>query len=409
MKKIMELEQKLNSKVEEKFEFLGNAWEHYKSVNEERLAEIEKKGSADPLTEEKFNRIGEIIGRLEEHRTRINNLEAAVSRPQQSSREFGTKGKNDEYGLAFDNYLRKGIDSDLYNWEQKRDLTSSSSGDSYGGFLLTPSVQKMLLDKIEERCVMRKICSTQEISSQSLDVLIGSGMEPSWIGETGAVSDTNTSIFTKKTVTAFDLVAQPKATQRLIDDSAIDLEEWLANRLADDFIGAEEDAFVNGAGASANKPAGIIKYVLSGSIAKIKSTVSAGFFNENDIIDLYYSLDDKYLHNASFLMSKTAIKEIRLLKDGVTGNYIWSPALLAGQQSSLLGCPVYTNAYVPALAEDSISIIFGDFKYYQIVDRVGVRILRDPFTSKPYVRFYTTKRVGGDVIDMAAFKALEAA
>jgi HK97 family phage major capsid protein len=108
-------------------------------------------------------------------------------------------------------------------------------------------------------------------------------------------------------------------------------------------------------------------------------------------------------------MSKTAIKEIRMLKDSVSGNYLWNPALLAGQQSSLLGCPVYTNAYMPILSAGSASIIFGDFKYYQIVDRVGIRILRDPFTAKPYIRFYTTKRVGGDVIDVNAFKILKSA
>jgi HK97 family phage major capsid protein len=407
----MELEQRLNNKIEEKFEFFNNTWEHFKNINEERIAEIERKGSSDPLIDEKLDKVNSVLNQLEGQKSKINMLEVTLSRPQNCSQKQEFKEENQEYKTAFNNYLRKGIDNDLFNMEQKRDLsTSIAENSSYGGFLLLPSVQKMLLDKIEDRCVMRKICSVQEISSSSLDILNGSGMLPSWLGETGTVSDTDTSIFTKKTIGTFDLVAQPKVTQKLIDDSAINLEEWLANRLADDFIGAEENAFINGTGALNNQPTGLLTYSgITDGIDKLVSTVSTGYFDANDILDLYYSLGDKYLNNASFLMSKTAIKEIRLLKDDVSGNYLWNPALLAWQQSTLLGCPVYTNAYMPILDNDSNSIIFGDFKYYQIVDRVGIRILRDPFTAKPYVRFYTTKRVGGDVIDVNAFKVLQSA
>ncbi|MDR0572406.1 MAG: phage major capsid protein [Rickettsiales bacterium] len=406
----MELEQKIN-KIEEKVDFINNTWEHFKEVNNDRLSEIERKGSPDPLTEIKLDTINNILNQLEEQKSKISVLEIAASRPQNATNAPEFKKEDHEYKSAFNNYLRKGIDSELFNLEQKRDLgTNLAESSSYGGFLLLPSIQKMLLDNIEERCVMRKICSVQEISSSALDVLSASNMIPSWLSETGTVSDTDTSIFSKKTIGTFDLVAQPRVTQKLIDDSAINLEEWLANRLADDFIGAEENAFINGLGNANNQPTGILKYIgTTPGIDVITSDGSTSLVTENDILSLYYSLEDKYLNNASFLMSRTAVKEIRMLKDSTSGNYLWNPALLAGQQSSLLGCPVYTNAYIPVLTDSSTSIIFGDFKYYQIVDRVGIRILRDPFTAKPYVRFYTTKRVGGDVIDTNAFKILESA
>jgi HK97 family phage major capsid protein len=265
----------------------------------------------------------------------------------------------------------------------------------------------MIVEKIEESCVMRKICSVQEISTSSFDVLTSSNMTPSWLSETGTVADTDTSIFSKKTINTFDLVAQPKVSQKLLDDAAIDLEQWLADKLADDFSGAEENAFINGTGVANNQPTGLLSYVgTTNGIGEITSSNETIHFNEDDIMDLYYSLQDKYVNRASFLMPRGAMKGIRQLKDSTSGHYLWNPALLAGQEDTLLGCPIYQSSFMPAVADSSKSIIFGDFKYYQIVDRVGIRILRDPFTAKPYVRFYTTKRVGGDVIDTNAFKCL---
>jgi HK97 family phage major capsid protein len=196
-------------------------------------------------------------------------------------------------------------------------------------------------------------------------------------------------------------------SQKLLDDAAIDIEEWLANRLGNDFAVAEEDAFINGLGSAANKPKGILSYVgVSGGIDAVTSASTSEQFTENDVLDLYYSLGEKYVNNAGFMMSRSTTKNIRVFKDATSGQYLWNPALLAGQVDTLLGCPIYQSPHMPAVGQSTKSIIFGDFKYYQIVDRVGIRILRDPFTAKPYVKFYTTKRVGGDVIDVNAFKGL---
>ena len=385
-----------------KLETLGNTWEHYKNTNDDRLTQIEKDKKVDPLTEIKLEKLN---NEIEEQKAQIRKLEATLSRPANGIEECKS-AEDFEYKNAFNTYIKKGIETDLNNVEVKRDLTSSiDTSSSYGGYLLSPNIQKMMIDTIEDNSIMRKICSVQEISSSSLDVIDGSNMTPSWLNETGTVNDTDTTIFSKTTINTFDLVAQPKVSQKLLDDSAIDIEQWLANRLAEDFIQAEEDAFINGTGATDNQPTGILSYVDNG-IESITSADSTKHFNEEDILDLYYSLNDKYVNNASFLMPRSAMKAIRQLKDSTSGHYLWNPALLAGQVDTLLGAPIYQNSFVPPVDTASKSIIFGDFRKYQIVDRVGVRILRDPYTAKPYVRFYTTKRVGGDVIDKNAFKCL---
>ena len=390
--------------INEKLEKLENTWEHFKQVNNERLLQLEKKSSVDPLTEIKLEKLNDAI---EEQKSKIDELEIAMSRPYSSIEEY--KSNDDiQYKSAFNNYLKKGIEEQLANIEVKRDLTTAiDTSTSYGGYLLTPNIQKMVYDKIDDLCIMRKICSVQTISSSSLEVIDSSGMTPSWIGETGAVNDTDTSIFSKKTINTHDLIAQPKVSQKLLDDAAIDLEEWLANRLSIDFAGAEENAFINGTGDLANQPKGILSYVgESEGIEAVTSTNSTLSFDENDILDLYYSLGDKYVNNASFLLPRTAMKQIRMLKDATSGQYLWNPALLTGTTDTLLGCPIYQSSYMPAVGKGTKSIIFGNFSYYQIVDRIGIRILRDPFTSKPYIRFYTTKRVGGDVVNTDAFKGL---
>ncbi|MDR1425698.1 MAG: phage major capsid protein [Rickettsiales bacterium] len=393
--------------LNEKLEKFGNSWEHFKEVNNDRLLQLEKKGSVDPLTEIKLEKLNVL---LDEQKSKINSLEVAMSRPVGDgycSREY--KSNDDiQYKNAFDSYLKRGIEEQLASIETKRDLTTSiDTATSYGGYLLTPNIQRMVVDRVESLCAMRKICSVQEISSSSLDVIDCSQMVPSWIGETGAVDDTDSSIFSKKTIATYDLVAQPRVSQKLLDDAAIDIEEWLANRLGSDFAVAEEKAFIGGLGSVANQPRGILDYLgENDGIAVTTSTNLVNPFDENDLLELYYSLGEKYINSASFMMPRSAMKYIRLLKDTTTDHYLWNPALLAGQADTLLGCPIYQSSNMPAVGESTKSILFGDFRYYQIVDRVGIRILRDPFTAKPYVKFYTTKRVGGDVVDVNAFRGL---
>jgi HK97 family phage major capsid protein len=258
---------------------------------------------------------------------------------------------------------------------------------------------------------MRQICGVEQISTDSLDIIVdNSSMAAGWTTETGAVTETNSATIFKETIPTFELYAQPKATQKLIDDSAIDIEAWIAEKVADIFSRTENSAFISGNGTS--QPKGILTYAAGtawGQIQQINSGTSAAI-TVNGLINLYYSLADEYARNSTFVMNRASVQAVRLLKDGTSGQYLWQPSLAAGAPDTLMGLPVMQASDMPVAAANSLSVAVGDFKRaYKIVDRLGIRILRDPFTEKPFVKFYTTKRVGGEVVDTNAIKLLKLA
>ena len=391
------------TEISDRIDEIGNAWEHFKSVNDEKLKQIEKKGVADCLVMEELNKIN---NSLNEQKQKLEQIQISNSRPT-----FENKGvdfqENLEHKKALNNYLKKGVDAPLANLETKADLTTATdSSSAYGGYLLTPNMQRIITGELNENCFMRKICSVQTISSSALEVIDDTSFATSWISETGTVSDSNSSVLSKITIKAHELVAQPKVSQKLLDDASINIEEWLAYRLAEQFAQKEEEAFLKGTGDTNNQPTGITNYTSGIDITTSTSKTNGGI-DAKDIISLYYSLKEQYVGRASFVMPRSAVSAIRMLKDSTSGAYLWQPALLGEKEDTLMGCPVYQSSNMPALGASSLSIIFGDFSFYQIVDRTDIRVLRDPYTSKTYVRFYTTKRVGGDVIRKEAFKMLK--
>jgi len=206
------------------------------------------------------------------------------------------------------------------------------------------------------------------------------------------------------------LYAFPKATQKILDDAAINLEAWLSGKVSEKFARDEAAAFVNGDGVS--KPRGFLTYLtgttLPGTIEQVATGVSGAFAaapsGGDVLIDALYGLKAQYRANATWFMNRATTKLARKLKDS-DGSYIWSPGIAAGQPASILGYPTASFEDMPDPAANSLSIAVGDMRAaYQIVDRVGIRVLRDPYTAKPYVGFYTTKRVGGDVVNFEALK-----
>lgn len=391
------------TEISEKIDEIGNAWEHFKSVNDEKLRQIEQKGSADCMVMEELNKIN---NSLNEQKQQLDQLRISASRPSFEGKSMDFQ-ENLEHKKALNNYLKKGIDAPLANIETKADLTTATdSSSAYGGYLLTPNMQRIITGELNDNCFMRQICSVQTISSSALEVIDDTSFATSWIAETGTVNDSDSSVLNKITVKAHELVAQPKVSQKLLDDASINIEEWLAYQLANQFMQKEEEAFLKGTGDTNNQPTGITNYTSGIETIESSSSVNGGIEAE-DIVDLYYSLKEQYVGNASFVMPRTAVSAIRMLKDSTSGAYLWQPALLGGKEDTLMGCPVYQSSNMPALGAGSLSVIFGDFKFYQIVDRNDIRVLRDPYTAKPYVRFYTTKRVGGDVIRKEAFKMLK--
>ena len=384
---------------------LGNAWEQFKHVNDVRLNELENKGYADPLYLEHLTKISDS---LDQHKRRMDRLETATIRPGREMHEKAGIVEDGEYKTAFCHYLRKGMDAGL---EQLQLKALSVGTDADGGYLVTPQMSQTIMQIVRESSPLRALASVETISSDSLDLIEDADdMAAAWIDETTAPSDTTTAQIGKNTIDTFEMYAQPKATQKLIDDASIDIEQWVAQKVADKFARLEATAFISGNGTS--QPKGILSYTAGTALGEVEqiNSGSAGVVTADSLVKLYYALKDQYAKQATFIMHRTTVQAVRLLKEASTNQYLWQPGLALGTPDTLLGVPVALASDMPQAAANSLSVAVADFKRaYLIVDRVGIRILRDPFTGKPFVKFYTTKRVGGEVVNTEALKLLKLA
>ena len=323
--------------------------------------------------------------------------------------DFGNAQLN-AYKSAFQTYMRKG-DQALSSDEIK---ALSVGTDPDGGYVVNPDLSGRIVMKVFETSPMRAYASVQVISTDALEGLFDLNEASSgWVGETDTRSETNTPQLGKWRIPTHELYAKPTATQKLLDDAEINMEAWLASKVAEKFARDEATAFVTGSGI--NRPRGFLTYAsgttLPGTIERFDTGVNGAFAaapNGGDVlINALYGLKAQYRANATWFMNRATTTLVRKLKDQ-DGTYLWSPGIAAGQPATLLGYPVAAFEDMPSPATDSLSIAVGDMREaYQIVDRIGIRTLRDPFSSKPYVEFYTTKRVGGDVVNFEAIKLIE--
>jgi len=386
------------TEVASKVEALGSAWEQFKQKNDETLNELKKKGTVDPLNKETLDRINTAI---DEAKSRLDKVETAASRPNAAA-EGKEKADEAEHKRAFNGYLRKGIDAGLADIQVK---TMSVGSDPDGGYLVTPTMSNQIITKVFETSPLRQLATIETITSDSLDI-IDDHDEASveTVSETGTRNTTNTPIIAKRNIPVHEISAMPKATQKLLDDAGINIEAWLSAKVADKIGRTENTYFISGNGVG--KPRGILNYAAGtswGQIQQVSSGVS-GAFVADTLIDLVYSLKTPYANGAAFLMTRASEGKVRQLKDG-SGRYLWEPSLAAGKPGMLLGYELYQAADMEEVGASSLSAAFGNFKQgYTIVDRRGITILRDPFTDKPFVKFYTTKRVGGDVTNFEAIK-----
>lgn len=384
-------------------EKLGTAWEEFKKSNDLRLSEFEKKGAVDPLLTEKLNKLNDV---LEEQKKAMETLQTAASRPGAGAGEEGKeKPELAEHKKAFIDYLRKGNDANLGEMQTK---ALSVGSDPDGGYLVTPAMANIITKIVNETSPIRQLASVQTISSDSLDTIDDVQlMSGGWTGEQDSRSETNTAQIGKRNIPVHELYANPRATQKLIDDANINIEQWLAEKIAEKLSLLENTAFVSGNGTS--KPRGFLTYASGtswGQIQQVSSGTSADF-GADDLISLFYTLKEPYQKNATFVMARATLANVRQMK-GSDGQYLWQPALTAGAPDILLGRPVVQASDMEAIGASSLSVAVADWKQaYQIVDRIGIRTLRDPFSAKPYVQFYTTKRVGGDLLNFEAIKLLK--
>jgi HK97 family phage major capsid protein len=418
----------------EAVKLVNSSFEEFKRVNDQRIAEIEKKGVADPLLEEK-------IARIEADLTKAQAIadEAALASKRQSRVVTDEKGDRvdldakasdwagmlarrrgetvpafnaagmDAYKAAFDRFLRKG--EEIMSVDERKALSVGTDPD--GGYVVNPDLSGRIVMKVFESSPMRAYASIQVISSDALEGLFDLDEAASgWVGETDSRTETNTPVLGKWRIPVHEVYAKPKATQKLLDDASINMEAWLASKVAEKFARDEANAFVVGNGS--NKPRGFLTYAsgttLPGTIEQFPTGASAALASAPDggdaLINALYGLKQQYRANATWFMNRSTTRLVRRAKDS-DGAYIWSPGIQAGQPATLLGYPVAAFEDMPDPAASSLSIAVGDMREaYQIVDRLGIRTLRDPYSAKPYVEFYTTKRVGGDVVNFEAIKLI---
>jgi HK97 family phage major capsid protein len=377
---------------------LQQAFTEFKKTNDEKLALIEKKGHAPADLTEKIDKLQKA---MDDKETELKAIKTAMSRTNQTPDAPQTKSeKEQKMAAAFKHYLKTGHELEL--------KALSSDSDADGGFLILPEVATEIINKVYETSAMRQFASVQSISSSSLQMLedldeAGVG----WVGEQGPIAETGTPQFKMIEIPVHEMYAEPKATQRFLDDGQINVESWLAAKVADKFARFENSAFVAGNGVL--KAKGILSYDAGtgfGQVEQINSG-SATTFTGDSLIEIIYSLKGPYKANANFFMKRETVKVARQLKDS-QGRYLWAPGLDGNTAGSILGYAIQEFADLPVVGAGALSVVFGDLKQgYQIVDRMGIRTLRDPFTAKPYVKFYTTKRVGGGVKNFEAFKILK--
>lgn len=388
----MELEKKLSE--------LHEAFGEFKKQNDSRIKEIETKGSASADRIQKVDQLNEVIAKLEGE---IKSIQTAMNRAGgfDGGNQNPQNEKEEKAAKALERYLRKGVESP----ELK---AMSVDSDEDGGFLVTPAMANEIVKKVYETSPMRQLASVQSISTDALEILEDLDEAASgWVGETQSRSETNTPKMKKIVIPVHEIYAQPKATQKLLDDAAFNVESWLSEKVAEKFMRDENTAFVSGDGVM--KPKGLLAYEAGTGFGQVEQITTAGSLaiTGDDLIELVYSLKEAYKNGAVFMAQRQVIKEFRKLKDS-QNRYLWEPGLNGSAQSTLLGHAIYEANDMQAKAANSLSVAFGNFKMgYQIVDRIGVRVIRDIYTAKPNVLFYTTKRVGGGVKNFEAIKLLK--
>lgn len=315
---------------------------------------------------------------------------------------------------AFNAYLRSGDDDGLRGLvPEGKSMSTAVNGD--GGFLVDPITSEAVKSVLDSTASIRAIAAVVAVEASSFDVLIDQGETGAgWSDEISGSSETATPTIDRISIKLHELSAMPKASQRLLDDSAFDIETWLAGRVADKFSRAEAAAFINGDGN--DKPRGFLDHDAVdndvwtwGNLGYVPTGVDGGLGDGDAIIDLVYALGAEYRAKACFVLNSKTAGALRKLKDA-DGRHLWSDGLAAAEPARLLGYPVLIAEDMPDIAAGADAIAFGNFSAgYTIAERPDLRVLRDPFSAKPHVLFYATKRVGGDVSDFAAIKLLRCA
>lgn len=425
-------------------EELGRTWAEHRKTNDE-LIKAKADGKAVADLEAKMVEIGKSLDALTELKEQFEEVQKKLNRPQTDSEvkaeselaaevkqfnlmlraDFQSKGKPApaevdakgyaEYKNAFFKVMTGTPMNSLSGDEHK---AMSAGSDPDGGYLLPPSTVGRMVSKLYEQSTMRQLATVQSISTDKLEGIVDNNeADAGWVSELGSRSDTSTPQVGKYEIQAHEMYAMPKASQKILDDAATDVEGWLAGKVADKFARVEGAGFTTGTGTG--QPRGLFAYTTAATADDTRAwgtfehviTGANGAFHTtkaDPLQDMIGAFKDQYLQNATWLMRREVRTAIRKMKEATSDRYLWEPSLQAGQPDRLLGYPARVDQYVPAIATGSLSLAFGDIREaYTIVDRMGIRTLRDPYTAKPYVVFYSTKRTGGGAVNYEAVKFLK--
>lgn len=334
--------------------------------------------------------LGETKAKLDAINDRIDQLDVKLQRVPVATATQDTAA-DAEYKTAFTKYFRKG--EKALNEAEFKALTTDADPD--GGYFVPRNVRAGIIEKLVEFSPVRELATIETIGSgDSLDAPKegSTNFDSGWVGERQDRAETTTGTFALDNIPTFEQYAKPRASQKMLDDSAFNVEAWITRKVQQRFGKLEGTGFVSGNGVT--QPEGILT---NADIAEVKSG-DANLLTPDGVISLYYALPEPYAANGTWIMRRATVKAIRLFKDQ-NGQYLWQPALSASSPSTILGQPYREAIDMPAVAAGTYPVVFGDFRAaYVIVDRQGVRVLRDPFSAKPMVEFYTTRRVGGQVV-----------
>jgi len=398
---------------------LGTTFEQFKVANDQRIKAVETKGYAPGDLVEKVEKINAELDKITEIKAQLERLETAVARG-----DIGGGGSTTElekikaqHSEAFSKWFRKGGDSNLAAVQQLQVQAGLSTlSDPDGSYLITPPEFDKAIDRVAgTMSAMRRICTVRAIGTDTYKKLVNQGGSTAgWVAEKASRTETDTPVLREIAINQKEVYAMPGCTQISLDDAYLDLAAWLADEVSIEFTEQEGDAFINGNGVE--KPHGIGNYTMIadssyawGKVGYIAGGHASLLNNPDKIEDMTFAVKAMYLNGSSFLMNRSTVGKIRQLKDG-DGKSIWQPGMTLGAPNVLFGYPVELDDNIAAIGANKYPVFFGNFKRaYLILDRMGIRVLRDPFTSKGNVLFYTTKRVGGGIIMFEAVKALKIA
>ncbi|PLW76810.1 phage major capsid protein [Cohaesibacter celericrescens] len=412
----------LDAEVKKLIEGIGTSFEEYKKTNDQRMQEIEKRGSADVVTEQKLAKIDADLGDMsklkeviEAQKSAIEDLAKKANRPRGGNGLDNLNADQIEHQKAFEDYIKKGAEGNLGALQTK---ALSASVDAEGGYAVPEHLDQDIIKRLKDVSPVRSVCRNIMVSVGNYKKPAGSGAAASgWVGEKDVRPKTDSPGLNIFEPSFGEMYAMPAATRIILDDAFFNVEAWLAEEVESTFAEKEGVAFVSGDGV--NKPKGFLTHTTdankdgSRTYGNIQHVLSgaAGGFAANDatdaLINLFYALKAGYRQNAKWMMNSQTVSEVRKLKDS-NGNYIWQPGLSIGEATSLLERPVVSAEEMPQIAADSLSIALADWeRAYTVIDRMGTQVLRDPFSEKGFILFYTTKRVGGGMENDDAIKLMK--